>query len=251
MANTVLLAAGAVSFARDASFEVLIGASQHRCEIRRPRPDRVLGLVPALLRVKQRLVVGVAGLVDSLLDADIAGDAIPLREKFVGCDQARQASVAVCHRMDREQVEDQRRDQDQRMAGVRGLRVVIALEQLAQQERRLRWSRWREHDLAAPALVRHDEVLVGLQVSPASAGMLEQQPMKVQYERHGRRLIAIESYQRVDRIAVPGELLFVSIAKARRPFGDLQGALAADGHPLNRVGSRDRRDSRVLREPLQ
>ena len=137
------------------------------------------------------------------------------------------------------------------MPGVRGLGVVVAREQLAQQERRLRGS-WRcEDDFAAPALVGDDEVLVGLQVPPAPAGVLEQQPMKVQQERHGRPLVAVDSYERVDRVAVPGELLLVSIAKPRRAFCDLQGAFAADNHALDRVGGRDRGDARVFREALQ
>ena len=78
--------------------------------------------------------------------------------------------------------------------------------------------------------------------------MLEQLPMEVQDERDAQLLIAIESHEPVDGVAVPGELLLVAVAEPRRPLGDLPRPLGLDGDPFDRVRRRDRRDSGVLRE---
>src|SRR6185503_10363720 len=55
------------------AFEVLVRRGEDSDQVLGPGPDRMAAVMPAALRLFERRVVGVLGLVDSLLDADVAG----------------------------------------------------------------------------------------------------------------------------------------------------------------------------------
>jgi hypothetical protein len=47
-------------------------------------------------------------------------------------------------------------------------------------------------------------------VPSAIARVFEEQPVEVEQERHGERLVLLQAHDRVDRVAVAGELLLVA-----------------------------------------
>ncbi|HEX5853291.1 MAG TPA: hypothetical protein VFY36_09370 [Solirubrobacteraceae bacterium] len=75
--------------------------------------------------------------------------------------------------------------------------------------------------------------------------------MKVEQKRETQGLVALEAHERVDGIAVAGELPLVAIAKARRPPGDDLGALAVEHDVLDRVRRRYRSNPSGLGELLE
>ena len=69
--------------------------------------------------------------------------------------------------------------------------------------------------------------------------------MEVQDEWDAERLEVVGPYQPVSRGAVTGELLVVTIAKARSSAGDLERPLTVEDHALDGGTGRDRSYSRV------
>jgi len=76
-----------------------------------------------------------------------------------------------------------------------------------------------EHDLAPAPLVGDDQILVALEMPAPPINILEQQTVQVQHERHGQRLVMLQSHDVVDRVTVTGELLLVAVAKTRAALG--------------------------------
>ncbi len=99
------------------------------------------------------------------------------------------------------------------------LGVLVAGEQLRQQELGpLEW--WgREDGLTSSAVVGDDQVLVGLQVPATPAGMAEDEAVQVQDEGDAQRLVSIEAGQLIDGVPVAGELPLVAVAEALRALG--------------------------------
>jgi hypothetical protein len=83
-ANAVLLTALRLTGSGHALFEVLVGVGGCLGQVGRPGPDGVVAIVPVALGLVEPVVVRIPGLEDPLLDADVAGDAIPLRQQLVG-----------------------------------------------------------------------------------------------------------------------------------------------------------------------
>src|SRR5664279_143066 len=131
------------------------------------------------------------------------------------------------------------------------LGLVVADKQLRQQARRVMVVWRREDDLASPALVGDDQVLVGLEMPSATVNVFEEQSVQMQQERDRERLILLEAHDRVDGVSIAGELLLVAISKARVAVGDPLGPILRNGDVLDRVRSRDRGDARILRERTQ
>lgn len=159
-ANALLLAAERFRLRGDALLEVLVGAGHDLGEVGRPRPDVVRALVPALLRLVQRGVVGVLRFEDALLDADVPRDAVTLREQLVRRDQPGKAAVAIGDGMNCEEVDDKPTDQDERVRLPFGLQRAVSSEELGQEELGLLRRRRSEDDLSRAALVGDDEILV-------------------------------------------------------------------------------------------
>jgi hypothetical protein len=185
--------------------------STARCRAR-PRANRAAS--------RKALVVGVLGFEDPLLDADVARDPVALCEQLVSRQQSCDAAVAVGDRVNREEVDDKRGDQRDGMRELRSLGRLVAIQQLAQKELRLVGRGGREGDLAPAALVGDDQILVALEVTAPPAGVPKDEPVQVQDERNAQGLVCVEAHQRVDRVAIAGELALVAIAKARRALGD-------------------------------
>lgn len=104
-----------------------------------PGREGLFGEVVFYDHLKKRiaLVVAVLRLEHALLEADVASDVVARGQQLVGGQQAGQVAVAVRDGVHREEVEHQRRDQDQRMRTPLALGRVVAVEQLGQQKLRL------------------------------------------------------------------------------------------------------------------
>lgn len=91
------------------------------------------------------------------------------------CQQPGNAAVAVGDRVDGEQVEDQGADQDERMRAAFALGVLVAAQQLRQEELGVPRRGRGEDDLPPVALVGDDQVLVGLEVAATPVAVMEEQ----------------------------------------------------------------------------
>jgi len=80
--------------------------------------------------------------------------------------------------VDREEVEDQGRDQNDRMGAALPLCLFVANQKLAEQELGFLRSQWREDNLLATALIGDDQVLVALQVAAVAASAIEEQAVR-------------------------------------------------------------------------
>jgi hypothetical protein len=88
--------------------------------------------MPAALGFVQARVVAVLGVVDALLDADVARDAVALGKQLMRREESREAAVAVGYGVDCEQVEDECADQEEGMRVSLALGVLVAGKQLAE-----------------------------------------------------------------------------------------------------------------------
>ncbi len=141
--------------------------------------------MPVSLGLVQACVVAVLGFVYALLDAHVARDAVALGEQLVRGQQPGETAVAVGDGVDREQVEDQCRDEDEGVRAALALGIVVAGHQLRQEELGLLRGGRGEDDLAPAALVRDDQVLIALEMTAMSVDVLEEQAVQVQDERSG------------------------------------------------------------------
>ena len=138
-ANTILFAAHGVASLVDPLLEIVVGAGQDAGEVGDPRADGVLAGVPSLLGLVEPGVVRVLGFLDALLETDVAGDAVALRQELVGGEQPGEATIAIGHRVDGQDVEDQGADEDQRVSDLGTLGRVVPVDGLAQEELGLLW----------------------------------------------------------------------------------------------------------------
>ncbi|UUY05283.1 hypothetical protein LRS13_07105 [Svornostia abyssi] len=248
--DAVLLAGpGVPARAGDALLEPFIGGRDRPDQVLGPRPDRVLRLVPCALRGVQRGVVRVLGLEDLLLETDKSRDAVAEPEELVGRDEAREASVAIRDRMDRQEIEDERRHHHERMRCHGRLGIEVALDELGSHGGCLGGGHGGEDHLATPGLVGDDGVVLALEVPAPPLVVGEQPTMEVEEQGNGDGL-GLGPEQLVHRVPVSGELSLVAIAKARSA-GDGSRTILGDVHPFDGVRRPDRRDARVLGERAQ
>jgi hypothetical protein len=195
----------------DLGLEVVIGRGQDADEVVDPRPDVVVSFMPRALRGVKRVVVRRLGLEDPLLDTDVARHFVPLREQGVRREESREAAVPVRDGVDRQEVEDERADEKDGVRCFGTSRVTVALEEVAKQRfGLLRRRRGEEHPSLA-ALVRDDEVLVGLQAPAVTIDMTEEQAVEVKHVRHGDDFLFGRRRDLIDRITVAGELALVPV----------------------------------------
>lgn len=131
--------------------------------------------------------VAVLRFVDALLDAHVARDAVVLCQELVRGQKAGEAAVAVGDRVNRQEVEDEGADQDQRVGAGMALGVLVAGQELAEEELGLRGRRGSEDDLAPAVFIGDDQVLVALQVAAPGAAVGEEEPVQAQDEGNHRR----------------------------------------------------------------
>jgi len=103
-------------------------------------------------------------------------------------EEASQTAVSVGDRMDRQEVENECADSDERMSCRFPLGLFIPCDQLTEQELGFGRRRRLEDDLATTVLEGDDEVLVGLQVATSAVGVLRQDAVKMEDEGDGERL---------------------------------------------------------------
>ena len=111
------------------------------------------------------------------LQAHVLGHPVAVGEQLVRGEQPSEATVAVGHRMDGKDTEDQCTSQDQRVADLVALGGVIPVEGFAQKKLDLAgWGRL-EDDLADAALVGHDVVGIAREIAATTSSVLEQLPV--------------------------------------------------------------------------
>jgi hypothetical protein len=227
---------------RDPCLEVPVGSLEDPNEVFDPGPDIVFALVPSSLRGVERVVIRILGVEHSLLDADVSGHLIALLKQRVRGQQARQPAVPVGDRMDREEVEDQRPDQEDRMGGLRRNRVPVSFEEVHQQELRFLGRRWRKEDFAVTVLVSRNQVLFRLEPSPAAVRIPEEQSVEVEDIRHAQGVQRRGLRDLIHRVSVSGEFSFVAVSESPRfgPFLDQSlDAARVDDYPFDGARSRD------------
>src|SRR5665213_2052146 len=242
VAYALLLTAQAVSRG-DASPEVLIRAVEDPDEIGRPGPDAVFFVVPTLLRFIEARVVGVLGVEDALLDAHVASNAIALRKQLVCRDESCQSPIAVGHRVNGKEIEDEGAKQHQGMCKCLLLGGVVPSQKLWQQHFGLLLVGRSKDDSAPTALVRDDVVLFDLQMASTTSDVLEEQAMEVQQVRNAQRLVPIDPYERVEGVSITSELLLVAVAKGSGSIDDTLRPRTIEHDVLDRIRRRYRRDA--------